>query len=498
MKVKYARFLLLLLFVPALFLLQACPDDPDDPVDPDPKTEEEKKIEADPEYRTKDSLRSYYMNVYYYWRDEVMARNATLKPYDYDIYAFFDKMLHDDDRWSWMCDADYYLADETGVISGTWGVSIGQAVEGYGDYGLHVRYIYPGSPLEPFGVTRGAVLTRMDGFNVEDDADGFTAEKARYFNNNFYSKTTQTFTFRLADGRDTTFTATMKDKLQTSTDLITDIIRPDDFPGLSAPVGYFHYLAFKANFLGDIARSMTYLREQGVRDLIVDLRYNGGGDSRASDTLMTYLAPSSAVGKPYVVRHHNNYLASLDPSFTDAENTVSIGTNDQALRPDRIYFITGGGTASASEMVMNGLKPYMGEKMQMVGDTTYGKPNGMYVLMYPGSNRDYSAYNKGDFTRLKWVFLPIAFFNRNSQGVSIPLNGFIPDHYCADDLNHDFGPDEAAIRACLTHLSTGAWPEPPAARSASVPTRSAGPGCRIAVEEDSPTYGSYKVQKTDF
>ena len=156
MKVKkYTRFLLLLCWLPALFLLQACPD-------PQEK-EEQEKIDADPDYKAKVFLRDQCMEVFYFWRDEVMARNKTLKPYDYDIYEFFDELLYSHDRWSWMCDRDDYISDETGVISGTWGVSIGQAIEGYGDYGLHIRYIYPGSPFESHGVTRGAVLTKMDG-----------------------------------------------------------------------------------------------------------------------------------------------------------------------------------------------------------------------------------------------------------------------------------------------------------------------------------------------
>ena len=482
---RYVRSLLLLLWLPALFMLQACPDSEE--------KEEREKIEADVDYKAKVFLRDQCMEVFYYWRDEVLTRNQTLKPYNYEIYEFFDELLYSHDRWSWMCDRDYYVADETGVVSGTWGVSIGQAIEGYGDYGLHVRYIHPGSPLERFGVTRGAVLTRMDGFNVEDDEQGFTSEKAKYFNENFYTKQTQTFTFRLADGRDTTFTATMAASLNTRTALITDVIRPESYPGLTRPVGYFHFLAFKNNFLSDIAGAMTSFHDQGIRDLIVDLRYNGGGDSRASDTLVTYLAPSSAVGKPYVVRHHNAYLASLDSDYTDEANTIAIGPNANALSLDHLYFITGAGSASASEMVINGLKPYMGEKLQMVGDTTYGKPNGMYVLMYPSTKDDIKRYNNNDFSTLEWVFLPIAFFNNNSRGEAIPETGFIPNYYCPDDLYHDFGVGEAAIKACLTHLSTGSYPSP-SPRPASVPAYGFKPGYRIDMEEDSPNYGSYRVR----
>ena len=487
-----ARILQVMLLLPMLLLFQACHPNPED-------DEEKAKIAADVDYEAKSFLRSQYMDVYYWWRDEVKDRNANLKPYDYDMYDFFDAMLHKDDRWSWMCDKEYYISDETGVISGTWGISLGQAVEYYRDYGLRVRYIYPGSPFEPYGVTRGAVLTHINGQNVEDlPTSPFTGEKLRIYQENFY-KSPQTFTFRLVDGRDTTFTASMKDQLQTRTNLVTRIFRPGEFPGLTVPVGYFHYMAFKANFLSDIAESMTWFHDQDVHNLIVDLRYNGGGDSRASDTLMTYLAPWTAVGKPYVIRKHNSYLGTLDDSFKDENNTYNIGRNTASLTLDRIYFITGPGTASASEMVMNGLKPYMGDKMQMVGDTTYGKPNGMYVLMYPGSNSDYEAYNEGNYARLKWVFLPIAFFNQNSQGESIPWDGFVPDHYRPDDLYHDFGVEESDIKACLTHIVSGTWPALPSATQQSVSTKAGAKSrYRIDTEEDRAGYGRYTVQKTVF
>ena len=475
--------------VAAMLLAQACPVDPEEEL-------EKAKIAADADYEAKDFLRTQYMDVFYYWRDQVMDRNATLKPYNYDIYDFFDEMLYSGDRWSWMCSKDEYISSETGVVQGTWGVSLGQAVEYYGDYGIRVRYIYPGSPFEKYGVTRGSVLTAIDGHNVADDENGFTAEKLKYFQEN-YNKSPQTFTFRLPDGKETTFTASMAASLSTNTSLVTKIFRSGDFDGLNVPVGYFHYLAFKANFLSDIDNAMKEFHDAGVRNLIVDLRYNGGGDSRASQLLVDYLAPKSAVGKPYVIRRHNKYLASLSDAYSDAENTVAIEGNDNSLDIERLYFIVGAGSASASEMVINGLRPYLGDKLQMVGDTTYGKPNGMYVLMYPGSNDDYKKYNNGDFSKLQWVFLPICFFNENSRGDQIPDSGFVPDLYRPDDLYHDFGVGESSIDACLAHIVSGSYPSViPGTPLRRLNVKSgAKSGYRIETETDKSNYGLYVVQR---
>lgn len=472
-----------------LLLAQGCPV-----VNPE-EEEEQRKIAEDPDYPAKDFLRTNYMNVFYYWRDDVLDRNAQLKPYNYDIYEFFDKMLASRDHWSWMCDKEEYVSDETGVIQGTWGVSVGQATEYYRDYSIRVRYIYPGSPFEQYGVTRGAVMTKIAGKNVEDDEEGFTQEKLTIFNEN-YKKSPQSFTFRLVDGKEVSFTASMSASLATRPGLITRIIRPEEYPGLAEPVGYFLYQGFKANFLDDINKAMTSFHDAGVHSLIVDLRYNGGGDARASQLLVDYLAPLSAVGKPYVIRKHNAYLASLDESYSDEANTTKIEGNNNSLTLNKLYFIVGGGSASASEMVINGLKPYYGTKQQMVGDTTYGKPNGMYVLMYPGYKADYEAYNKNDYTNLQWVFLPICFYNENSQGQQIPEKGFVPDLYRPDDLYHDFGVEESSIAACLQHIVSGAYPsEIPGTPRRTSQTKSMGKGLkRIETEENGSQYGSYRVQ----
>jgi len=485
---KVIHFWRVLALIPVLFVTWGCPDP--DPVDEKQK-EEQEKIAADAQYAAKSFLRSQYMDVYYYWRDEVIDRNKTLKPYLYDIYDFFDQMLYKDDRWSWMCNRDEYISEETGVVYGTWGVSFGQPWKFYGDYGIRVRYIYPGSPLEPFGVTRGAWLTHINNYDMSVI---YTQEDLNYFNLNI-NKTPLNFTFRLVDGRDTTFTASMAPSLATNTALITRVFQPEDFPGLTEPVGYFHYLAFKKGFLNDISTAMETLHDAGVKKAIIDLRYNGGGDSDASDLLMGYLAPATANNKPYVIRRHNKYLASWDAYYSDDNNTYYVRRQAKALDLDEIYFIVGRGSASASEMVINGLKPYMGDRLQMVGDTTYGKPNGMYVLMYPGKNEDYAAYNKGDFSRLQWVFLPISFFNQNARSESIPWDGFVPNSLRPDDIYHDFGPEEDLIRACLSRIVNGSYPSVNMNSASSIKTKvSPGKGYQIEREEDRPGYGRYVAE----
>ena len=96
--------------------------------------------------------------------------------------------------------------------------------------------------------------------------------------------------------------------------------------------------------------------------------------------------------------------------------------------------------------------------IQHVGDTTYGKPNGMYIFPYPADN---DKYSKGDYSGLKYVFYPICFYNLNRNYEKIPDKGIIPDNYRPDDLYHDFDAKEDNIAACLHHIVHGTYPQLP-------------------------------------
>ncbi|NLB67372.1 MAG: hypothetical protein GX798_02795 [Bacteroidales bacterium] len=465
---------LAIIFATLLLSSSSCKD----PVTPEPPPETK-----DPDYFAKVFLRREYMDVYYYWYKDVKSTNAKLDPLKYDIYEFFDEMLYVKDRWSWMTDKESYLKSEEGTVTGTYGASISQPIKYYGDYDVKVRLVYPNSPFAKEGVTRGWTLTAIGGTATME------LIRAGKFNSE-YNKSPQQFTFTDTEGNSHTFTATAATTLSTRSVLLTKIFTSEDFEGLTSPVGYMHYLKFNANMLTDIDNAMQSFREAGVKHLILDLRYNGGGDGRASQHLVDYVAPKSAIGETYVIRKHNDLLASQD-QYSKVQGIAG------SLELDALYFITGKGSASASEMVLNGLEPLM--DVRHVGDTTYGKPNGMYVLMYPGENADYTRYNKGDYSKLKWVFLPICFYNQNKDFRDIPDEGIAPANYRPDDLYHDFDTSEDNIKACLTHIVSGTYPPLPDKPTKAMTKTSGLRPVKIALtqEEKDPKYGSYTIPWKD-
>lgn len=404
-------------------------------------------------------------DVYYWYKD--MPKNIDPKPIN-SIYNYFDTLLVSQDRWSWMMSGADYISSETGVYL-TYGGSFSQPIDYYNDYGIRVRYVFANSPLSEKGVKRGYLLTHLNGTPVMD------LIVANTFNSTI-SQTTNSFTFKDLAGISTTFTATARE-VSTRSSLKTMVITSADFPNLPYPVGYFHYYAFKAGMLSDIDDAMATFKSAGIQELVLDLRYNGGGDGQATSLLANYIAPASAEGKIIARREHNDKLAQYD---NDQTTMTIVKRVANSLNLSRIIILTSKGTASASEVILNGLKPLM--NVVQIGRTTYGKPNGMYVWFYPENNQ----------TNPDYVFLPIAFFSVNSIGAGHYESGIVPDNDRPDDLYHDFGLQEDWLKTALTFITTGQYLPLPAKPAA---VKSLTPVGRIATDEDSRSYGIYKAER---
>ena len=424
------------------------------------------------ENHAKKYLKEEYMDVYYYWNEDMNERANSNLP----IEEYFDALLYAKDRWSWMMDNSGLVSMQTGIVPGSFGMNYAQSIEHYNDYDIIIRYVIDGGPADKAGIERGWVISHIGGVET------MTLIREGKINDEL-SKNTQDFTFRLPDG-------SHKDiRLSTATVnepsfLDVQVFTPEDFDGLTENVGYFNYLSFTASKLNEIRDAMTTLKSKNIKKMILDLRYNGGGDGEASQLLVNYLAPESADGEIYAIRSHNKILKKAGWN-----EELKIEREDDALDLEELYIITGEGSASASEVVLNGLKPLM--NIEHVGDTTYGKPNGMYILIYPGEKEYYNDFNEGKYDRIQWCFLPISFYTTNKEGVGDYEDGIIPDHYRPDNLYKPFGAEEDLINACLTHIVTGTYP--PLPKSNPTVKSSFGVDGKIAIEKRDPNWGEYRV-----
>jgi C-terminal processing protease CtpA/Prc len=132
-------------------------------------------------------------------------------------------------------------------------------------------------------------------------------------------------------------------------------------------VGYVHFRNFVQPSVAALDAAFAELRDAGATELVLDLRYNGGGLVSVAQHLAGLIAGPSTAGQVFVQFTHNDKQSSRNTAYR-LENLP------QALGVARLVVISTRGTASASEAIVNGLRPYM--DVTVVGDTTFGKPVG--------------------------------------------------------------------------------------------------------------------------
>jgi len=196
------------------------------------------------------------------------------------------------------------------------------------------------------------------------------------------------------------------------------------------PVGYLHFRNFVQPSKAELNRAFRQFHAQGVVDVILDLRYNGGGLVSVGRHLAGLIGGVRTKEKVFVEFVHNDKNA-----FRDQEWRFS----DPAPSADlpRLVVITSRQSASASEMLINGLRPFM--PVTTVGDATFGKPVGQY-----------------GFDFCDKVLFPVSFEVRNALGEGGFFDGLPADCAAADDLQRRLGdPREASLAEALHFLRTG-------------------------------------------
>jgi hypothetical protein len=235
----------------------------------------------------------------------------------------------------------------------------------------------------------------------------------------------------------------------------------------SKKIGYMAYARFSDSNNSETALTNVFAKfsSGGVTDLVIDLRYNGGGFVSSAEHLINLIAPSSSNGKVMFSETFNDLLQSgkatilknqpltdqdgkiqysngkmvtyADVSYTVADNTYNIAKEGSVNSISKVVFITTDRTASASELVINSLRPYVDVKT--VGATSYGKPVGFFPI----------RIGKYD------VYMSM-FSSKNAAGQGDYYAGFTPDASKSDDVTRDFGnPLEISFSSAISYINTG-------------------------------------------
>ena len=203
-------------------------------------------------------------------------------------------------------------------------------------------------------------------------------------------------------------------------------------------VGYLNLRTFFVESADpELREAFETFRQQGVTELIVDFRYNGGGFINIADLM------GDLMGRAYVGQVFSQI--TYRPSKSDFNETLPFNSQAQAIAPTKIAFIATGGTASASELVTNAFIPYLDTNMALVGTNTFGKPVGQ------------GAFDNAECDdRLRAVVLKTD--NADGQGDYFNgLAGVVPvTCRASDDIFTQLGdPNEASVAQALAFLRGG-------------------------------------------
>jgi carboxyl-terminal processing protease len=318
------------------------------------------------------------------------------------------------DKWSFIV-ADYTIIDN-------WIAGISKTIGA--DYQLYylnstspdiigvVRYVLKGSPAEKAGILRGDIFAKVDGVQLTD---------ANY---NAILVNKESYTLGFAKVVNGVITPTGKTAALTAVELQEDPVLLSKVLTVNGnKVGYLVYNGFTADFDLELNTVFQQFKTAGVTKLILDLRYNGGGSVQTAIYLASMIYTTNTaklftksvyngILTPYITTTYGDSF--FNSNFTDKINTTPINT----LNLSDVYFIVSGETASASELLINGLKPYMNVKS--IGTNTYGKYVASLTL------KDYDVNNKLVTTH-KYAMQPIVAKYANSLGISDFVTGLTPD-----------------------------------------------------------------------
>lgn len=404
-------------------------------------------------------LRSW-SNELYLWYDEIFDQD----PANFSTQAYFDEMQTFElspsgarkDKFHFTIPTDEWLAESQSGIIGGYGARF-TIIESTPPRQVVVAFTEPNTPASTPGtlLKRGTEILEIDGVDIVNGND------VDAINDGLFPEDGDTHTFLVKDvdstqTRTVTLTAGqfVSSPVQNLTLLETD----------NGSVGYMTFNDHIRPAEAGLVSAMAQLAEANVSDLVLDLRYNGGGLLAIASQLGYMIAGDQSAGQTFEVlefsrKHPDNDPVTGRPLTPDEFLTttqgfsVASGTPLPTLALSRVFVLTGPRTCSASESIINGLRGIDVEVIQ-IGETTCGKPYGFYPFDNCGT-----------------TYFSIQFRGVNQKGFGDYTDGFSPENVAqpegepiagclvADDFTRPLGdPLEGRLRAALQYREDGTCP----------------------------------------
>ncbi len=358
-----------------------------------------------------------YMKDWYLWYQQMPTVDPGVYPTD---RALLDAVRVPQDWYSYIESAQVYHAfyDEARAVGYGFGYSVA------GD-AMWIRYVQPASNAGSSGLQRGDQVLAINGQTIAALQAGGGIDAA-------LGPAQEGLTAALTVQRGA---ATIDLRLTKTSYAVRSVLDQRVIETPSGRVGYLNFMSFTSPAQTEWQAALRGLLDQGVSDLIVDLRENGGGRLAVASALASSLAPDDSAGQIAIQLRFNDRHGGSNQSFRFA-------SDPSAGRVRRLVWITSPRTCSASESLMAALRPL--RSAWSVGEATCGKPVGFTPPEHNGK-----------------VYNIVSFQLANGAGLTDYFSGLSPDCAASEDWSKPTGdPTEPKLAAALRWLQDGGCPAP--------------------------------------
>jgi C-terminal processing protease CtpA/Prc len=373
---------------------------------------------VDPQTRAVNRWIYDYMESVYFWNRTIPSDDGvTSNPVPEDF--FYSLVKKPEDKWSYITpDAAALIAEFSGTP-----VSMGFSpafvlLQSSNQLIMVIQFVYPGSPASLAGLKRGDIIVSINGqtLTVENYAELYLQPS---------------FIIGLGDMNGGTVTPNGVTKNLSAETIVSNPVLLDTIYTFGGrKTGYLVYSEFIQGtnkiFLNRIDSTFQYFGSEGINELIVDLRYNPGGETKVAQRIASAIVPSANMTNSdilvkyvynndlqnYIINTYGTNSSLLSERFSD---------NPHNLNLNRVFFLTSGRTASASELLITGLDPYM--DVVVIGDSTYGKYTGSWLIT-----------DENEPPKHNYAMMPIVIKYANSLGETDFADGLPPDYYLRENF----------------------------------------------------------------
>lgn len=335
------------------------------------------------------------MRRYYYWADQIPAK----PDYHLSVKDFFKSLLSPQDRFSYIVDTKD-TSTYPRSIRGMYGFDYAILQLGNGDVVTVIKVVLSNSPAMNAGLKRGMMIKKINGTAI-------TASNAEQLTSSLPDQNVIHLT--VGDWQNNTIINEKNTTVYYGYSFEQPIISKI-FEEAGKKTGYLYIYDFPDGMTQNLNQKFNAFKTAGVQELIIDLRYNYGGSVSSAAALCALIPSGITANSQFIIYKGNKNGGEVKRTFAQQiaydPNAIDFNTlHSSSLGLSKVYVLTSSSTASASEIVINNLKPYM--QVIQVGEKTLGKDMAGFAIE-----------DKRKPKKISWQLHPVIYkvFNANGEG----------------------------------------------------------------------------------